>query len=121
MFPTHFLGQRKYHFPKECRLFGQLKMRGGAESANFGKCSLNPSNLDFFHQIVRLNRPLVCNKILFLGMKSRVASYGANAELSKLVLNYIDDLIQICNDANGDDPEAGEFVKKQQCKKATRV
>ena len=51
------------------------------------------------------SRPL-CNKILFSGIKSKVASYGANAELSKLVLNYIDDLIQICNDANGDDPEA---------------
>ena len=58
------------------------------------------------------SRPL-CNKILFSGIKSKVASYGANAALSELVLKYIDDLIQICNDANGDDPEAASNLFAQ--------
>ena len=55
---------------------------------------------------------------MFSDIKSEVASNGANAELSKTVLKYIDDLLQICNNfvktcktVDADDPEdASELI-----------
>ena len=54
---------------------------------------------------------------MFSDIKSEVASNGANAELSKAVLKYIEDLLQICNNfaktVDADDPEAAsELIAK---------
>ena len=54
---------------------------------------------------------------MFSDIKSEVASNGANAELSKTVLKYIDDLLQICNNfaktVDADDPEAASELIAQ--------
>ena len=54
---------------------------------------------------------------MFSDIKSEVASNGANAELSKRVLQYIDDILEICNNfaktADAEDPEAASNLIAQ--------
>ena len=54
---------------------------------------------------------------MFSDIKSEVASNGANAELSKAVIKYIEDLLQICNNfaktVDADDPKAASELIAQ--------